>query len=96
MSTFSEVIEQSDELRDRSVQVLCPNCGGEIERYEDGLPSYVWWFKSRCSYYEVELRQWSAVAVDAAYTEMMAPLELAEIVQAYWDRHLWDGIQTTE
>ena len=85
-----EVIEQSDELRDRSVQILRPNCGGEIERYEDGLPSYVSWFKSRCSDYEVELRRWSAVAVavDAAYTEMVTPSELAELVQSYWDRHL--------
>ena len=41
-----EAIEQGDELRDRPVQVLCPNCGEEVERYEDGLPSYVSWFKS--------------------------------------------------
>jgi len=91
-----EAIEQSDELRDRPVQVLCPNCGEEVERYEDGLPSYLSWFKSRCSDCEVELRRWSAVAVDAAYTEMVTPSELAELVQSYWDRHLWDGIQTAE
>jgi predicted RNA-binding Zn-ribbon protein involved in translation (DUF1610 family) len=52
-----EAIEQSDELRDRPVQVLCPNCGEEIERYEDGLASYVSWFKSRCSDCEVKLQR---------------------------------------
>lgn len=83
-----EAIEQSDKLRDRPVQVLCPNCGGEVKRYKDGLLSYVSWFKSQCSDCEVELRRWSAVAVDAAYTEMGTPSELAELVQAYWDRHL--------
>jgi len=51
-----EAIEQGDEFRDRPAQVLCPNCGGEVERYEDGLPSYLSRLKSRCSDYEVELR----------------------------------------
>lgn len=52
-----EAIEQSDELRNRPVQVLCPNCGGEVEWYEDGLASYVSWFNSRCSDCEVKLQR---------------------------------------
>jgi hypothetical protein len=65
---------------------------GEVERIGDGLPSYVSWFKSHFTDCEVELGQWSAVTVDAAYTEMVTPSEMAELVQSYWDRHLVDGI----
>ncbi|WP_424014955.1 hypothetical protein ACOZ35_02760 [Halorubrum xinjiangense] len=34
--------------------------------------------------------------MDAAYTELVTPSELPELVQSYWDRHLWGGIQTAE
>jgi len=36
-----EAIAQSDELRHRPVEVLYPDCCGEVERHEDGFPSYV-------------------------------------------------------
>lgn len=92
-----EAIEEGDELRDEPTVVLCPNCGERVAFYEAGLPAYVCHFESSCSSCSTEsLPRWSVVAVDASYGDVFTTDVLGEIVQRYWERHLWRGIETSE
>jgi len=91
-----EDIEQGEQLRDSPVLILCPNCGTEVDQYPDGIPPYLSWFKCACKSCNVGLRRWCAVAVDAKYGDMVSVEELSNLVQSYWNRHLWGGITTAE
>jgi len=72
--------------------ILCPNCGDMVATYEQGLPQIVPQFDSRCTTCQVELRRWCAVAVDAAYRDLVEPPTLTAMTQAYWNEWLWAGI----
>jgi hypothetical protein len=72
--------------------VCCPNCAEALETYETGLPAAVAQFNERCSTCETELRRWSAVAIDAAYRDLVDVAKLTELTQAYWHARLQAGI----
>lgn len=63
--------------------VLCPNCGDVVATHEQGLPQVVPQFDICPSTCQVELRRWCAVAVDAAYRELVEPPTLTAMTQAY-------------
>lgn len=63
--------------------VLCPNCGDVVATHEQGLPQAVPQFDICPSTCQVELRRWCAVAVDAAYRELVKPPTLTAMTQAY-------------
>lgn len=97
VATVVEAVEEGDKLRDTPTVVLCPGCGEKVASYESGLPPYICHFESSCSNCDTEsLTRWSAVAVDASYSEIISTDVLKEIVQQYWERHLWAGIKTSE
>jgi hypothetical protein len=91
-----ESIETGDELRNRRTLILCPNCAREVDRYEEGLPPYLSWFKASCPDCQVELKRWSVAAVAAESAENIEPKDLSRLVQTYWNRNLWNGIKTAE
>ncbi len=79
-------------LADHPVLIICPSCGDVVSTYKQGLPEIIAQFDVHCSTCDIQLRRWCAVAVDAAYTELVDAQMIAELVQSYWDTHLWAGI----
>ena len=71
-----ETIEQSDELRDRLVQVLCPNCGEGSQAVR--RRAFIVLVIVQVANYETGLRS----AVDTTYIEMITTSEFAERVQS--------------
>ena len=91
----AHVLAATDEtsiLESTPTVVLCPNCGDVVATHEQGLPQVVPQFAICCSTCQVELRRWCAVAVDAAYRELVEPPMLTAMTQAYWNEWLWAGI----
>jgi hypothetical protein len=91
-----ETVDTGQELRDRSVSILCPGCSGVVTRYSDGLPARIARFEKDCEDCETLLKRWSVLAVDTAYERAPDPAELRQSVTHYWEQNLWSGIVTGE
>lgn len=79
-------------LADHPVLIICSSCGDVVSTYKQGLPEIIAQFDIHCSTCNIQLRRWCAVAVDAAYTELVDAQMIAKLVQSYWDTNLWAGI----
>ncbi len=91
-ATVVAATDNTSILADHPALIICPSCGDVVETYKHGFPEIIPQFDVHCSICDVELRRWCAVAVDAAYTELVDSQTVAELVQSYWDSHLWAGI----
>ena len=95
----AHVLSQTDDrsaLQTVPTAVCCPNCGKAVTLYKRGLPEVVPYFDTACGQCEVDLRSWCAVAVDAAYLQVVEPSTLTEMVQLFWDDWLWSGITNSK
>jgi len=89
-------IDDRSQLQTVPTAVCCPNCGDAVAIYKRGLPEIVPYFDTACEQCEVDLRSWCAVAVDAAYLQVVEPSTLIEMVQRFWDDWLWSGITNSK
>lgn len=83
-------------LQDVPTAVCCPNCGEAVTLLERGLPPTIPYFDTTCEQCGVDLRSWCAVAVDAAYLQVVDPSALTELVQWFWNDWLWGGITNSK
>lgn len=90
-----EAIDTGTALRETPTELVCPGCTDVVESYPGGLPAYVSYCKHRCQSCELTLKRWAIIAIDSAYTGTLDPETAATLVQAYWERNLWRGIQTS-
>lgn len=85
--------EKVDEDADETPTVVCcPNCTEVLATFETGIPSVIAQFEERCSTCDVKLRRWSAVAVEAAYHDLVDAPQLTELTQAYWHDRIQAGV----
>jgi len=89
-------VDGQSRLLDVPTAVCCPNCGDAVAIYECGLPEVVPYFDTGCEHCGVDLRSWCAVAVDAAYLQVVEPSTLTQMVQRFWDIWLWSGITNSK
>lgn len=95
----ARVLSRSEDhppLQDVPVAVCCPNCGQAVTIFERGLTPVVPHFETACRQCEIDIRTWCAVAVDAAYLEVVEPATLTAMVQQFWDHWLWSGITNSK
>ncbi len=95
----AHVLSQAEDysaLTETPVAVCCPNCGEAVTLYERGVPDVVPHFDVACEQCGVDLRAWCAVAVDAAYLQIVEPSTLTEMVQQYWNNWIWGGITNSK
>jgi hypothetical protein len=88
---LEEAIEEQL-LNSTPTMICCPNCAEPVETFDTGVPAAVPQFDEPCSECSANLRHWNAVAVDAAYVDIVESSKLAELTQAYWNTKLNAGI----
>ena len=98
LRVLEDAVENTHALpTNRGISVLCPGCSSEVKRYDDGIPTHLWRFKESCEDCGVDdLRRWSVICVAAEHADAISTDQLAVVTQAYWERHYWRGIQTSD
>lgn len=90
-----EEIEDSSVLRNEPVTLLCPGCGEVVREYPQGLPTVIRQFTADCSECG-SLERWSVIAIPTVHVEIASLADLEQLTTAFWERHMWAGIQTSE
>ena len=89
-----EAAEGRPRYREVPVSVVCPGCGGVLERYPHGLPARVAYFAESCPECEVQLRRWGSIVIDTVFETAPSLDALEEVTTSRWKERIWSGVTT--